>query len=237
MIDRHGLIDSFAELFVPIHRDGHKFVGLAAAIALVLLFLWPPLGWLAILLTIAIAFFFRDPDRVVPLRDGLVLAAADGRIAQIEAVTPPPELGFGPGPRTRVSIVLSLIDVHIQRAPVAGRVARSAHMPGSFLDASLDKASEDNERKSTVIATAGGEEIAVVQIAGLIARRIVSFVTDTASIGAGERIGLIRFGSRVDIYLPPGRQALVAIGQRAIAGETIIADLASAEAPREARQI
>jgi phosphatidylserine decarboxylase len=188
-------------------------------------------------MTIAIAFFFRDPDRVVPLREGLVLAPADGRIAQIEAVMPPPELGFAAAERIRISIVLALTDVHIQRSPVAGRIARSAHMPGAFLNASLDKASEDNERRSLVIATSAGDEIAVVQIAGLIARRIVSLTGDRNSIGTGERIGLIRFGSRVDLYLPPGRTALVAVGQRAVAGETVIADLASGEPPREARQI
>ena len=185
-------------------------------------------------MTAWIAYFFRDPARVTPLREGLVVAPADGRISAIERVRPPTELGLGEAQRLRVSIFLSVFDVHINRSPVAGRIARSIYVPGSFLNAALDKASEENERRGLVIATAGDSEIAVVQIAGLIARRIVTFVSEGDSVGVGERFGLIRFGSRVDLYLPPGRGALVAVGQRAIGGETVLADLRSEEPEREA---
>jgi phosphatidylserine decarboxylase len=188
----------------------------------------------AVLVTAWIAYFFRDPARVTPLREGLVVAPADGRISAIERVRPPTELGLGEAQRLRVSIFLSVFDVHINRSPVAGRIARSIYVPGSFLNAALDKASEENERRGLVIATAGDSEIAVVQIAGLIARRIVTFVSEGDSVGVGERFGLIRFGSRVDLYLPPGRGALVAVGQRAIGGETVLADLRSEEPEREA---
>jgi phosphatidylserine decarboxylase len=172
---------------------------------------------------------------VTPLRDGLIVSPADGRISAIERVRPPAELGLGDEPRLRVSIFLSVFDVHINRAPVAGRITRSVYVPGSFLNAALDKASEENERRALVIATAAGVEIGVVQIAGLIARRIVTFAKDGDSVGIGERFGLIRFGSRVDLYLPPGQGVLVAVGQRAVGGETVLADLKSDEAEREAR--
>jgi phosphatidylserine decarboxylase len=155
----------------------------------------------------------------------------------IEHVRPPPELMLAEGERLRVSIFLSVFDVHINRAPVAGRVARSIYVPGSFLNAALDKASEENERRGTVIAMADGTEIAVVQIAGLIARRILTFVAEGDSVGVGQRLGLIRFGSRVDLYLPLGRGSLVAVGQRAVGGETVIADLKSDEMDREARAL
>jgi phosphatidylserine decarboxylase len=218
-----------------VHNDGYKFLAIGAAVSLLLFLLWPPAAWLAVLTTAWIAYFFRDPVRVTPLRDGLVVAPADGRIAAIERVRPPPELGLGEAQRLRVSVFLSIFEVHINRAPVAGRIARSVYVPGSFLNAALDKASEENERRGIVIATAGDTEIAVVQIAGLIARRIVTFVNEGDSVGVGERLGLIRFGSRVDLYLPPGRGTLVAVGQRSIGGETVLADLRSDEPEREAR--
>jgi phosphatidylserine decarboxylase len=164
-----------------------------------------------------------------------VVAPGDGRVSAIERVRPPMELGLGEAERLRISIFLSVFDVHINRAPVAGRISRSIYVPGSFLNAALDKASEENERRSLVITTAGGTEIAVVQIAGLIARRIVTFLNEGDSVGAGQRFGLIRFGSRVDLYLPPGRGTLVAVGQRAVGGETVLADLKSDEPEREAR--
>ena len=197
--------------------------------------LWPPLAWLAALATVGIAYFFRDPARVSPLRDGLVVAPGDGRIAAIERVRPPAELGLGESERLRISIFLSLFDVHINRAPIAGRITRSIYVPGSFLNAALDKSSEENERRALVIATPGGTDIAVIQIAGLLARRIVTFVGEGDSVGVGQRFGLIRFGSRVDLYLPPGRAALVAPGQRTVGGETVVADLKSDEGEREAR--
>jgi phosphatidylserine decarboxylase len=233
--ERHNLIDTITDGIVPVHSDGYRFLAIGAAASLLLFWLWPPLAWLAVLATAYVAYFFRDPPRVTPLRDGLVVAPADGRISAIERVRPPAELGLGDEPRLRVSIFLSVFDVHINRTPVAGRITRSVYVPGSFLNAALDKASEENERRALVIATAAGAEIGVVQIAGLIARRIVTFAKEGDSVGIGERFGLIRFGSRVDLYLPPGRGALVAVGQRTVGGETVVADLKSDEPEREAR--
>ena len=235
MAERHSLFDTIGDTFVPIHNDGIKFVAIGAGVSLVFFLLWPPLAWLAVLVTAWIAYFFRDPPRVTPLREGLVVAPADGRICAIDRVRPPAELGLGEAERLRVSIFLSIFDVHINRAPVAGRVIRSIYVPGSFLNAAVDKASEENERRGIVIDPGGDSAMAMVQIAGLIARRIVTFVNEGDSVGVGERVGLIRFGSRVDLYLPPGRGALVAVGQRSIGGETVIADLKSSEAEREAR--
>jgi len=233
--DRHSILDSLLASLAPVHRDGHKFITIAAIAALVFLLLWPPLGWVLVVLALFIAYFFRDPERVTPLREGLVVSPADGRVSSIETVRPPVELGLGDGMRQRVSIFLSVLDVHINRSPVAGTIKRSVYVPGAFVNAALDKASEENERRSLVIQQADGIEIAVVQIAGLIARRIVTFKGEDESVGIGERFGLIRFGSRVDVYLPPGRTSLVAVGQTAIGGETIIADLKSVEPEREAR--
>ncbi len=235
MSARHSLFDTISDSIAPIHADGYKFVAIGVAVSLLLFLLWPPLAWLAVLATAWVAYFFRDPARVTPLREGLVIAPAGGRIAAIERVRAPVELGLGDAERVRVSIFLSVFDVHINRVPVAGRIARSIYVPGSFLNAAVDKASEENERRGIVIAAADGLEIAVVQIAGLIARRIVTFVTEGDSVGVGERFGLIRFGSRVDLYLPPGHGALVAVGQRAVGGETVLADLKSTEPEREAR--
>lgn len=235
MSDRHSILDSVMASFAPVHRDGHKFVGIAAVAALAFLLIWPPLGWVLVVLALFVAYFFRDPERVTPLREGLVVSPADGRVSSIEVVRPPVELGLGDDMRQRVSIFLSVLDVHINRAPVAGTIKRSVYVPGAFVNAALDKASEQNERRSLVIEQADGTEIAVVQIAGLIARRIVTFKGEGQSVGVGERFGLIRFGSRVDVYLPTGRTSLVAVGQTTIGGETIIADLKSTEPEREAR--
>ena len=235
MPERHGLIETIAEQITPVHPDGYKFLALGAGVTLLCFLLWPPLGWLGALATAWIAYFFRDPPRVTPLREGLIIAPGDGKICALERVRPPGELGLGDSERLRISIFLSVFDVHINRAPLAGRIARSVYVQGSFLNAALDKASELNERRATVLVAPDGTEIAVVQIAGLIARRIVSFVREGESVGTGQRIGLIRFGSRVDLYLPPGREALVAFGQRAIGGETVLADLKSPEPEREAR--
>jgi len=234
--ERHSLIDTITDGIVPVHSDGYKFLAVGAGVCLLLFWLVPPLAWLAVPLTVWIAYFFRDPPRVTPLREGLVVAPADGRISAIERVRPPPELGLGDSPRIRISTFLSIFDVHINRVPVAGRIARSVYVPGRFLNAALDKASDENERRALVIATDGGAEIGVVQIAGLIARRIVTFAGEGDDVGTGQRFGLIRFGSRVDLYLPPERGALVAVGQRAVGGETIMADLKSNEPEREARR-
>ncbi len=237
MSQNHSLIETIASNLAPVHRDGWKFVGAAGVLAFLLWLLLPfsLLAYLALGLTVYVAYFFRDPARVTPLRDGLVVSPADGRISSIEVVRPPIELGLGETPRQRVSIFLSVLDVHINRAPVAGRISRSIYVPGAFFNAALDKASEENERRALVITQQSGVDIAVVQIAGLIARRIVTFKGEGASVGVGERFGLIRFGSRVDVYLPPEKHCLVAVGQRAIGGETVLADLKSAEAEREAR--
>jgi phosphatidylserine decarboxylase len=234
--DRHHFFSGFAETLAPVHREGHLFIAIGVALALLFFLLWPPLGWLFALATLWVAYFFRDPDRVTPLRDGLIIAPADGRISHIEKVRPPQELGLGELERTRISTFLSIFDVHVNRSPTAGRITRSIYVPGAFINAALDKASEENERRALVIATPSGAEVAVVQIAGFLARRIVTFVSEGDSVGTGQRFGMIRFGSRVDVYLPAGHHALVAVGQRAVAGETVLADLVSTEPAREARR-
>ena len=238
MSDRHSLFDTITGSFVAPHPDGYKFIAFAGAVAVGLFMIdWTGLAFLMALITAWVLYFFRDPDRVSPLRDGLVLSAADGEISSIEKVRPPAELGLGEAERVRISTFLSIFDVHVNRAPVAGRIKRSVYVPGAFLNAALDKASEENERRALVLETPQGVEIAVVQIAGMIARRIVTFANEGENVGIGQRFGLIRFGSRVDIYLPPGGNAIVAVGQRAIAGETVFADLKSDEPAREARRI
>lgn len=236
MGERHGILDTIFDTLAPVHADGHKFIALGALSALLFLVLWPPIGWLLAGITAWIVYFFRDPARVTPMREGLVVSAADGRISSIDRVRPPPELGLGTEDRLRISTFLSVFDVHINRAPIAGKIVRSVYIPGAFLNAALDKASEENERRAIVISAPGGAEIGVVQIAGLVARRIVTFAEEGDSLAAGERFGLIRFGSRVDIYLPPGRAALVSVGQRAVGGETVFADLKSDEPERQARR-
>ena len=228
MNDRHTILDSIANAFVPIHRDGYKFVAIAAIATLFLFLLATPLGWIAALLTAACAYFFRDPDRVTPTRPGLVVSSADGKVSSvIEGVPAPRELALGTEPLTRVSVFLSVLDVHIIRAPVGGKVIHSAYVPGAFLNAELDKASEENERQALVIETKSGAKIGVVLIAGLVARRIVTFVSEETSVEPGERIGLIRFGSRVDLYLPAGVEILAEVGQTAIGGETLIGEFAA----------
>lgn len=239
MPDNHGLFDTIRGNLAPVHRDGYKFLAIAVGITLLfwLVLPWSLPAYVTLAAAIYVAYFFRDPVRVTPLRDGLVVSPADGRIAAIDAVRPPAELGLGDTERLRISIFLSVFDVHINRSPIAGRITRSVYIPGAFLNAALDKASEDNERRALVITQASGTEIAVVQIAGLVARRIVTFKGEGESVGIGERIGLIRFGSRVDVYLPPSRTALVGVGQRAVGGETVLADLKSNEPEREARAV
>jgi phosphatidylserine decarboxylase len=234
--ERHGIFDTIVDSLAPIHRDGHKFIAIAVGLALLFFLLWPPLAWILVIAALWIAYFFRDPDRVTPQREGLIIAPADGRIASVETVRPPVELGLGPEDRVRISTFLSVLDVHITRSPVAGRIERSIYVPGAFLNAALDKASEENERRALIIQRPDGMQIAVVQIAGLIARRIVAFVHEGDSVGAGERIGLIRFGSRVDVYLPPGKTPLISVGQLAVGGETVLADLKSDEPERVARR-
>ena len=195
----------------PIHPEGYPFIGGFALASLILFWIWTPLGWIGTVLTVWCALFFRDPVRVTPVREGIVVAPADGRISMIAQVLPPAELGLGDKPLTRVSIFMSVFNCHVNRSPVTGRIDRIVYRPGAFINAELDKASEDNERNSLVIATPQGR-IGVVQIAGLVARRIVCFVREGQSIGAGERFGLIRFGSRLDVFLPEGVKALVSQG-------------------------
>ncbi|QFU85897.1 phosphatidylserine decarboxylase [Amycolatopsis sp. YIM 10] len=213
------------ETVPPMHRAGRPFVLGGLAATLVLRRFSKPLGLLAGLGTVATAAFFREPARVPPTRSGLVLGAADGLVSLIEEATPPPELGLPAEPRMRVSVFLSVFDVHVQRAPATGVVEKVAYRPGKFLSADLDKASDDNERNSLLLRTEDGHEVVVVQIAGLVARRILCEVGDGEKVSAGDTYGLIRFGSRVDTYLPPGSRVLVSKGQRTIGGETPIAEL------------
>jgi phosphatidylserine decarboxylase len=229
MNDGHGIFDSITGAFVPPHRDGHKFIIGFAVATLILFLLAPPLGWLGVILTLACVYFFRDPERVTPTRAGLVVSAADGKVAGVERVVPPRELALGETKLARISVFLSVLDVHIVRAPVAGKVVRSVYVPGKFLNAELDKASEENERRAMVIETPNGETIGVVLIAGLVARRIVTFLDEGTSVAVGERIGLIRFGSRVDVYVPAGAEIPVITGQLAIGGETVLAELPGGE--------
>jgi phosphatidylserine decarboxylase len=230
-----SVLVSIRSQIAPVHPEGYRFIGAFALASLVLMWLWSPLGWIGFALTAWCFYFFRDPPRVTPLREGLVISPADGRVSRIINAVPPAELELGDKPVPRISIFMSVFDCHVNRSPVAGRIARMAYRPGAFVNADLDKASEGNERNGLVIATASGADIGVVQIAGLVARRIVPFVKQGASVAAGERIGMIRFGSRVDVYLPEGMRPQVAEGQTATAGETIIADLGGGDAGRSYR--
>lgn len=221
-----SVIASIRSQLAPINREGFPFVGMFALASLIAFWLWTPLGWIGTFATAWCIYFFRDPVRVTPIREGIVVAPADGRVSKIIHAVPPMELEIGDRPLPRVSIFMSVFNCHVNRSPMSGRIDRIVYKKGAFISADLDKASEDNERNSFVI-TAGATRIAVIQIAGLVARRIVCFKRQGASIAAGERIGMIRFGSRVDVYLPEGTRPLVAEGQTAIAGETVIAELRS----------
>jgi phosphatidylserine decarboxylase len=232
-----SLADTIKSTLVPVHREGYRFIAIFGAVTLLLFWLGASsLGWIGVVATAWCAYFFRDPERVTPLRTGLVISPADGRVSQIVQVTPPQELDLPREPHTRVSVFMNVFDVHVNRAPVDGQIVHLAYIPGAFLNADLDKASEDNERQALTVQTRDGRRIGVVQIAGLVARRIVKFVEDGDQLSTGQRFGLIRFGSRVDVYLPQGISPLVCVGQRAIAGETIIADMASAESQRTGRR-
>lgn len=229
-----SILDSIQRQIPPIHKEGYPFIGGFALASMFLFWLWSPLGWIGTIITVWCALFFRDPARTTPIRDGLVISPADGRVSMITMALPPAELGLGDKPLPRISVFMSVFNCHVNRSPVAGRVDRIAYRPGLFINAELDKASEDNERNSLVISTNVGR-IGVVQIAGLVAKRIVCFVKEGQSLGAGERFGLIRFGSRLDVYLPIGSRALVSEGQTAIAGETVLADLATDDLARTYR--
>jgi phosphatidylserine decarboxylase len=217
----------------PLHPDGFKFV-LVAAVATVLLFLlWRPAGWVALIATLWLVYFFRDPWRVTPLRDGILVSPADGIVTSVVQAPPPPELGMGDAPAARIGIFLNLFDVHVTRAPIGGRVIALRYTKGRFLDASEEDASLHNERMAIRVAPSEGPEIAFVPVAGLIARRIVCDLREGQRIAAGQRVGIIRFGSRVDVYCPPPYVTLVVAGQRMIGGETVIADRFAREPVRE----
>ncbi|MDA3631288.1 phosphatidylserine decarboxylase [Saccharopolyspora sp. WRP15-2] len=209
----------------PMHPAGRPFVLGAAAATLLLRRKWRPAGVLGGVLTAWCAWFFREPERTTPSRAGLAVAPADGTVSHVEPAVPPAELGLGDEPMVRISAFLTIFDVHVQRIPLAGRIETIAYRPGKFLSADLDKASEDNERNSMVIRGEDGTRVAVVQIAGLVARRIVCSVDEGQEVPAGSTYGLIRFGSRVDLYVPAGSRVLVEPGQRTIGGETVLAEL------------
>ena len=217
----------------PIHPEGWRFVGVFAAVTVLMWMLFKPVGVVCLALTVWCYFFFRDPRRAVPEGDTLVLSPADGIVSAIAEVVPPKELEIGEEPMTRISIFMSVFSVHVNRAPMAGKITKMFYRPGAFVDVSLDKESENNERQELAMETVTGQKIAFVQIAGLVARRILTFVKEGDQLKAGERFGLIRFGSRLDVYLPKGVAPLVLEGQTAIAGETILADMAVSGSARK----
>ncbi|HUB64756.1 MAG TPA: phosphatidylserine decarboxylase [Methylocella sp.] len=219
-----SMIDSIRRQMTPIHPEGYIFVAGFALVTLVLGSFIGFLGWVGAIATAWCAYFFRDPVRYTPLDEALVVSPADGIVSSIGYFTPPPELGLGADPMQRISVFMSVFDCHVNRAPVAGRVTKIAYKPGLFLNADLDKASENNERNGLVIETGFGR-FGVVQIAGFVARRIVCFVRQGEAVGAGDRFGLIRFGSRVDVYMPGAARPMVTIGSKAVAGETALAEL------------
>jgi len=215
----------------PVHPEGRKFAAIAGVITLLFfLFGWTALGWIGVVLTIWVLAFFRDPVRVTPVGDDLVISPADGVICMISDVVPPKEMGLGEETRTRVSIFMNVFNVHINRTPVTGAVERIVYIPGKFINAELDKASEDNERQMFVIRMDNGTKVGMTQIAGLVARRIIRFVREEDKVAAGERVGLIRFGSRVDVYLPEGTAPQVCVGQTMVAGETVLARIGVSQA-------
>ena len=227
------LLDTFIK---PMHPEGYRFVGIFAGVTVILFLIWAPLGSVGLILTIWCYYFFRDPKRSVPLVDGLVLSPADGVVSLIELAVPPEELGMGPAQLTRISVFMSVFNCHVNRMPASGQISAIAYRPGKFVSASLDKASVDNERNALAILLPDGRKLVVVQIAGLVARRIVCLAKTGQSLRAGDRFGLIRFGSRLDVYLPAGVQPMIALGQTMIAGESVIADLSSTAPARLARE-
>lgn len=229
-------MDSVRSVLVPIHPEGWRFVGIFVLVTIIVGAFWTPFLFIGGVLSAWCTYFFRNPDRITPIREGLVISPADGVVQMIEPAAPPAELEMGNAPLTRISIFMNVFNVHVNRAPADGRIEKLAYRQGKFLNASLDKASEHNERQSVRMKLADGRDIAFVQIAGLVARRILIWVEEGQKLGAGERFGLIRFGSRVDVYLPDGVSPLVCVGQNAVAGETVIADLAAGEPPREGEQ-
>ncbi|TCR04403.1 phosphatidylserine decarboxylase [Neorhizobium sp. JUb45] len=230
-----NLLDTIRNTLVPIHKEGYLFVAAFFVVSLVLGLIAEPLFWIGLILTAWCAYFFRDPERVVPQDEDLVISPADGRISHVVMVVPPAELDLGSEPMLRISVFMNVFDCHINRAPVRGRISQIAYRAGQFVNAELDKASTDNERNGLVIESKHGK-LGVVQIAGLVARRILCFVQPNEPLEAGERFGLIRFGSRLDVYVPAGGEARVSIGQRAIGGETVLAEFGSTKGPVVSRR-
>ena len=220
-------------VLAPLHPDGFKFVAGGVLATLLLFLLWAPAGWAAAVVTLWMVYFFRDPWRVTPTRPGLLISPADGIVVSIAAATPPSELAMGDMAVVRIGIFLNIFDVHVTRAPVRGQVAAMRYTKGRFVNASLDKASEGNERLAIRIAPPEGPDVAFVLVAGLIARRIVCNLYDGQQVASGQRIGIIRFGSRVDIYCPPPYVPMVVVGQRVVGGETVLADRLAEEPPRQ----
>lgn len=230
-----NLFDTIRNTLVPIHKEGYVFVAVFFVASLILGWIAEPLFWVGLVLTLWCAYFFRDPERVVPQDDDLVLSPADGRISHVAMVVPPVELDLGSEPMLRISVFMNVFDCHINRSPVRGQVTRIEYRAGQFVNAELDKASEDNERNGLVIESRHGK-IGVVQIAGLVARRIVCWVKPTEPVDAGERFGLIRFGSRLDVFVPAGAEPRVSVGQKAVGGETVLAEFGSAKGPTLSRR-
>ena len=226
-------MDTIRSILTPIHPEGHRFVAIFALVTLILFWIWDPLGWIGAVATLWCTYFFRNPARITADRAGLYISPADGVVQQIKDAAPPPELDMGTAPRTRISIFMNVFDVHVNRIPADGEITALHYRSGKFFNASLDKASEDNERQAVRLRTAGGKDLAFVQIAGLVARRIVCNLLEGQKVRAGERFGMIRFGSRVDVYLDDGVAPLVCVGQRAVGGETVLADENAGEAARK----
>ena len=218
-------MNKLKKLINIIHREGWKFSAISLFVSLILLVIWPLLSFVSFLITFFILWFFRDPERNTPIAEGKIISPADGKVCLIDLSVPPEELQYGTEEMQRVCIFMNVFNVHVNRVPVKGEIKKIIYKEGSFFNASLDKASEKNERNSIIITTENGIEIVVVQIAGLIARRILSFVSNGDKLKSGERFGLIRFGSRVDVYLPKTFKPEVKVGDKTIAGETIIGSL------------
>ena len=217
---------------VPIHRAGWPFIALFAVATVALNMFSDTLGIAGVVLTLWCVYFFRDPERITPVREGLIISPADGVVKMIDKAPPPKELNMGDKDRWRICVFMNVFNVHVNRIPISGTVTALNYRPGKFLNASLDKASELNERQSLGLTLDGSKDVALVQIAGLVARRILCDVTEGKEMKTGERFGMIRFGSRVDVYLPDGVKPMVAVGQTAIAGETVIADIQAKEPVR-----
>lgn len=233
------LFETIRRVLVPIHKEGYPFIAIGIVLTVLAGTFVQFLGWIFLLLTLWVCYFFRDPERIVPVGDGLIVSPADGRVNLISTVLPPAELDLPSVPMLRISVFMNVFDCHVNRVPVTGRIDQIHYTPGLFLNAELDKASEDNERNGLVIETRQNGEtvrIGVVQIAGLVARRIVDWIKPGDDLTVGDRFGLIRFGSRVDVYLPAGTRVMVGLGQKAVAGETVLADLRGTGPVRQFRR-